>query len=356
MTDDTGGAARPSLLYIDDDEALCHLVQRGLSRRGFEVVTAGRGRDGVAAAAGRSFDVIAVDHYMPEMDGLETLAQLSAGNDPPPIIYVTGSDEVRIAIGALKAGASDYVVKSGAEDFLDLLGSALDQALDRVRLRRGKESAEQALRDANEQLESIVARQAALLREVNHRVANSLQLVSSLVQMQTMAVADGAARDALLDTQARIAAIMQVHRRLYTSDDVETVDMQEYLKSLVGELEQSLGSGRTHPPVRLTADPVLLKTDKAVSVGVMVTELVTNACKYAYAGGEPGEVRVTLRLEGGKLRLMVEDDGQGMVAGAPAQGTGLGQRVVSAMAKSLASKLEIDPRHKGVRATLAFGL
>lgn len=235
-----------------------------------------------------------------------------------------------------------------SQDALTALNEGLEQAVqDRTA----------ALSDANERLEAIVARQAALLREVNHRVANSLQLVSSLVQMQTMAVADGAARHALLDTQARIAAIMQVHRRLYTSDDVEFVDMGEYLTSLVDELQQSLAAGASRPPIRLQAEAVQLKTDKAVSVGVVVTELVTNACKYAYPDGADGEVRVFLsRDASGRLHLTVEDDGKGMKPGGQPQGTGLGQRVVAAMAKSLGSKLEFDTGRQGVRATLSFAL
>lgn len=346
---------RPRLLYIDDDRGLCHLVTRGMERRGYEVVCATDGPDGVARAARERFDAIAVDHYMPRQDGLTTLEQLRALPSPPPIIYVTGSDESRIAVAALKAGAADYVVKSTAEDFNDLLQSAVGQALAQIRLRRERDVAERALSDANGRLEAIVARQAVLLREVNHRVANSLQLIASLVHMQAAAVSDAAARDALQDTQARIAAIMQIHRRLYTSEDVQVVDMEEYLKGLVGELQQSLSAAASERPIRLAAEPIKLATDKAVSLGVVVAELVTNACKYAYRDGESGEVRVALeRASGEALCLVVEDDGRGMPPGGQPIGTGLGQKVIAAMARSLNSRVEFDPGHGGVRAVLSF--
>jgi two-component sensor histidine kinase len=308
--DDVDGSRRAHLLYIDDDAALCHLVRRGMERRGYQVSIAHRGVDGVEMAAREQYDVIAVDHYMPGQDGLITLKQLIAGEGCPPVVYVTGSDEIRIAIAALKTGAADYVVKSGGEDFTELLSASVEQALAQVQLRHGKELAEQALRAANERLEAIVSRQAVLLREVNHRVANSLQLVASLVQMQTNAVEDEAARSALQDTQHRIAAIMQIHRRLYTSDDVEFVDMQDYLQGLVAELQQSVSTSATKRPIRLNVEPIRLKTDKAVSLGVVVAELVTNACKYAYAPDAPGEVRVNLvRTADDLFRLVVEDDG-----------------------------------------------
>jgi two-component sensor histidine kinase len=341
------------LLYIDDDAALCQLVRRRMERRGYRVSLAHRGPEGVELASREDVDVIAIDHYMPGQDGLTTLAQLLDGAAAPPVVYVTGSDEIAIAVAALKAGAVDYVVKSGGEDFTELLDSAVRQALDQVDLRRDKERAEQALRDANARLEDIVNRQAVLLREVNHRVANSLQLVSSLVQMQVNLISDDTAKGALEDTQHRIAAIMQIHRRLYTSDDVEQVDMQDYLSGLIDELQHSVSANR---PIRLDVAPIRLKTDQAVSLGVVVTELVTNACKYAYAPGAPGEVRVSLSgIDDDRRRLVVEDDGRGIDEAAPSHGTGLGRRVVAAMARSLGSKLVFDPAHAGARAVLEFG-
>jgi two-component sensor histidine kinase len=349
-------ADRPRLLYIDDDAGLCRLVSRGLERRSFAVTTALDGAEGVRLAELQPFDVVAVDHYMPGQDGLETLDRLLKLPEPPPVVYVTASDESRLAVAALKAGAADYVVKSTADDFQDLLANALNQAIDGVRLRRERDQAEHALADANARLEAIVQRQAVLLREVNHRVANSLQLIASLVHLQAGALDDDVAKAALHDTQARIAAVMQVHRRLYTSDDVQNVDMGEYLGGLIAELQQSLAAAAgTEHPIRLYAEPIKLNPDKAVSLGVVVAELVTNAFKYAYPSGEAGEVRVALRsAPADQVRLTVEDDGQGLGEKVVARGTGLGQRVIAAMARSLNSKLEYDPTHRGARAVLAF--
>jgi two-component sensor histidine kinase len=200
-------------------------------------------------------------------------------------------------------------------------------------------------------LVTINARLEALLGEVNHRVANSLQLVSAFVQLQARAT-DGVARAALRDTQRRIEAIIQVHRRLYSSNDVESVDMQDYLSALVRELEDTLSSAASPRSLSLVADEVRLATDKAVSVGVIVNELITNACKYAYRRGEAGEVRVRLTDEGEGLTLTVEDDGAGMTRGQAAKGTGLGGRVIRAMATSLNSEVVYDASRQGVRATL----
>ncbi len=349
--DDPG---RYRLLYIDDDVGLCRLIQRRLERRGFDVESANSGSEGVDKAQAGSFDVIAIDHYMPGQDGLEAMEALLALPDSPPVVYVTGSDESRIAVAALKAGAADYVVKTASEDFIDLLASALTQAVAQVKLTHERDAAAEALLATNERLEAIVARQAVLLREVNHRVANSLQLVSSLVHMQVNVVADEASRAALRDTQARIGAIMQVHKRLYTSEDVEQVDIADYLHGLIDELSQSLSAGACRP-ILVEAEPIKLSTDKAVALGVVVAELITNACKYAYAENEYGEVRVRFTSNGdGEAVLSVEDDGVGVPAeGFKAKGTGLGQTVIAAMGRSLGSTVAFDPAHaKGARAVM----
>ena len=352
---------RPRLLYIDDDEGLCHLITRAMTRRGYEVMTALSGGTGVELASAQAFDVIAVDHYMPGLDGLETLQQLQVLPNPPPVVYCTGSEESRIAVAALKAGADDYVIKGGSEDFIDLLASAVAQSVEQVRLRRERDQATLALGAANARLEAIVEHQAALLREVNHRVANSLQLVLSLVHMQSMAMKDPAARAALQDTQSRIGAIMQVHRRLYTSDDVSAVDLADYLQGLVEELCQSLAGEWGRVRIGLNACSVRVATDKAISLGIIVAELVTNACKYAYDPATGGEVRVGVVLSAsGEVVVTVEDDGVGMAtapapdSGAKAKSTGLGQKVIAAMVRSLDASMTFDPGHRGVRAVLTF--
>jgi two-component sensor histidine kinase len=336
------------VLYIDDDAGIRRLVSRALERRGHQVTSAEDGEAGVRAAAAEPFDLVAVDHYMPGIDGLETLTRLAALPNPPPVVYVSGSEESRIAIAALRAGAADYVVKSVGDDFFDLLDATFQQVIERTELERQKARAEEELRASNARLE-------ALLAEVNHRVANSLQIVSAMVRMQASGVADEAARAALEDTQARITAIAQVHRRLYTGDDVESVDMREYLAALIDELSATWSTPASPRDLRLAADPLRLPTDRAVSLGVIVTELVSNACKYAYPEG-PGEVRIALTQDGDqRFRLSVEDDGVGIVDDAP-KGTGVGTRLIRAMAQSLDSIVEYDPAHRGTRATLAAAL
>ena len=125
------------------------------------------------------------------------------------------------------------------------------------------------------------------------------------------------------------------------------------LGALVEELGETLSSSALEHRLSLAADPIRLSTDRAVSLGVIVTELVSNACKYAYPDGNGGEVRVAFRRAGEEdFMLAVEDDGCGLTPGASPRGTGLGTRLIRAMAQSLQSAVEYDPAHAGCRATL----
>ena len=188
--------------------------------------------------------------------------------------------------------------------------------------------AEAALRASNARLE-------ALLAEVNHRVANSLQLVSAMVRLQAGSVTDAAARAALEDTERRIVAIAHVHRRLYTGHDVEHVDMRDYLAQLIRELSETWSTTDRPRSLLLDAESVQLPTDRAVSLGVIVTELVSNACKYAYGDSDDGEIRVSLRrADESSLELAVLDDGAGMPSDGTARGTGLGTRLIEALART----------------------
>ncbi len=341
------------LLYIDDDRGLSRLVQKELGRHGYDVTCAPDADAGYAALQAGAFDVCALDHYMPGREGLDVLPDILNLPSPPPVVYVTGAQDGRIAVAALRAGAADYVIKDVSEDFTALLRSALEDALLRRRLERENEAAQEEVRLARDRAE-------AMLREVNHRVGNSLQLVSSFISLQLRQLADEGARSALREAQVRIEAVAHVHRRLYTSSDLATVAMDEYLTGLVEELGKSIGPATSpeggSPRLSLRAEPMRVTTDQAVSLGVIVTELVTNAVKYAYAPGEGGEIRVVLEAApDGRAILTVEDDGPGLGDGAP-KGTGLGAKIVSAMAGGLRSAVQFDTEHRGVRAQMVFDL
>jgi two-component sensor histidine kinase len=193
-----------------------------------------------------------------------------------------------------------------------------------------------------------------LLAEVNHRVANSLSMVSALVRLQSNGIKDQIAKDALDETQGRIDAISAVHKSLYSSGDARFVDLDQYLSGLLSNIETSMRNEGHGASLRYDLEPLKLKPDLSVNLGVIVTEWVTNSFKYAYPD-RAGEVRVLLKqLPEGRAELVVEDDGVGRGPEGTAKGSGLGTRIVNAMARTIGAEVEYIARHPGTGARLAF--
>ena len=217
----------------------------------------------------------------------------------------------------------------------------------------------------NSELEHRVAKRTAdlaqardraevLLVEVNHRVANSLALVSALVNLQSKSLNDPVAKDVLAETQARIFAISLVHKRLYSSTDARAVALDEYFAPLLDHLRNSLRSQGHGITLSYQIETVMLETDLSISLGVVLTELVTNAFKYAYPDGV-GEIRVHLKkLPDEQAELVVQDDGIGRADGAPAKGTGVGSKIINAMCASLGARIDYRSLEPGTAAHLLF--
>ncbi|KKB79996.1 chemotaxis protein CheY [Devosia soli] len=337
----------PHVLYVDDDPGLARLVEKAMQRRGFAFNHASNAEEGLAVIREGDIDVLVLDHYLPTGTGLDMLASLASFEDKPAVVYVTGSAETAVAVAALKSGATDYVPKTLSEEFMELLVAAIEHAIERVKLNRAKAKAERDMLEARERAEM-------LLGEVNHRVANSLAMVAALVGLQANAVTDAEAKSALAETQARIHAIAGVHRHLYTSDDVRSVQVADYISSLVAELEASVQLEGKTAALKVDVEQFPMPTEKVASLGVMLTELVTNALKYAYTGRDLGEVRIAMRRTGEQIELRVEDDGIGWSGTGKPQGTGLGSRIVKAMAHSLEATVAYENAGGGTTVRVTF--
>ena len=193
----------------------------------------------------------------------------------------------------------------------------------------------------------------AMLGEMNHRVANSLQLVAAMVSLEARTIADPAAREALQATQRRIDAVAQVHSRLYRSLGAADIDLAAYLTDLAGQLHDSYSTDTVDRPIQVEAATLRVSIDRAISIGVIVSELASNACKYAYAEQEPGGVSITLSTgSDGSYRLVVEDRGAGLPADGRVHGTGMGRRLIELMTQSLGATGSYEADAPGTRYVL----
>ncbi|PZT96437.1 MAG: phytochrome [Sphingomonas sp.] len=195
--------------------------------------------------------------------------------------------------------------------------------------------------------DALLAQQETLIKEVNHRVQNSLQLVVAFLAMQANAENDETLTRHLGEAQRRLSAVALVHRRLYSEDTVTVIDLGRYIEDLLAEMQSSMGDEWTG---RLTMDlaPLLISADAAVQVGLVLVELVINAQKYAY-GGKPGPIAITLEKVRNRFRLTVADRGQGRTGNR----TGFGTRMLGAMVKRLDGTIEESDNAPGLRFTVS---
>jgi two-component sensor histidine kinase len=184
-----------------------------------------------------------------------------------------------------------------------------------------------------------LAERDLMLRELEHRTKNNLQTVAALIGVQLRRAADEPARQALRQALSRIDSISEAQRNLYVvGDATRSVDMAAYLQGLCGNLAEALFLGEL---VRLDcrADAGELDRDRAVAIGLIVNELVTNAAKHAFADGGAGQINVVFERERRGYRLIVEDNGRGLPADFATRGLGLGRGLVEAFTRQVGGSL-----------------
>jgi two-component system, sensor histidine kinase PdtaS len=211
------------------------------------------------------------------------------------------------------------------------------------------------LRDALGQAEGLVEQKELLLKEVNHRVKNSLQLVSSLLEIQGRSLRDGEAKRQLADAVARVTAVTQIHEQLNWTDDVRMVEVLAYLHKVCQELERSGPRGSWQ--VEVSGSPVMQPADRAMPLGLIVGELVTNAFKHGASrdGAGPENSRIEVRLDrlDGKLSLSVRDFGPGFAESGPPERPGsLGMRLIRSLAAQLDGSVSVESAEPGARFTI----
>ena len=223
------------------------------------------------------------------------------------------------------------------------------------RLQRRMFEAQQAhrLRALNAELiatiadkDSLLVQKDFLIKEVNHRVQNSLQLVSAFLGMQSRATGSDTLTLQLKEAQHRLSAVALVHRRLYSGDHVQIVDLARYLEDLCSEVKTSMGVEWTDL-IELDLAPVLVETDRAVNIGLILTELIINANKYAYAGAA-GPIAISLDQDRTNFQLVVSDKGVGKTS----PGDGFGTKMLNAMVRTLGGSIEESPNNPGLRVVV----
>ena len=208
---------------------------------------------------------------------------------------------------------------------------------------------------AEEKLRTSLREKEALLKEIHHRVKNNLQVVSSLLGLQSRAVQEERTRKMFQESQNRVHSMALLHEALYQSDNPSRVDVPEYIRQLAAHLFQSYGVKSENVRLRTELETLYLSMDAAVPCGLIVNELVSNSLKYAFPDGRDGEVRIALRQQPhGIAHLIVADDGVGLQQDFDwKRSRSLGLRLVHTLAEQLGARIEVASR-RGTEVRLTF--
>ena len=208
------------------------------------------------------------------------------------------------------------------------------------------------VRDRTSRLEAALSARDAAMKEIHHRVKNNLQIINSLLSLQSRKVSDPAAVAALDDARGRINALSLIHRSLYEHNDIRSVDVKSFLSDLASQLNDALGAEDQKIRIDSDIDSDTIDADVAVPLALFTAEAVTNAVKHAFPTGlkaKEGRVLVSYRVQPEEAILCIEDDGIGGEEAMLANATGLGATLMNAFAKQVHGHLEEERVRSGGR-------
>lgn len=219
----------------------------------------------------------------------------------------------------------------------------------------GRQTAEtlRTFKDADyaKQLEQALAQKTALLHEIDHRVKNNLQLIASLLQLQSRRIPDEATRQTVRGILERVNAIGAVHRRLFQGGDVQRFAVAEFVRDLAGDL--AAAARRDDIQLKLDLEPVAVPASSAAPMALVVNELISNSLKHAFPAERPGEVAICIRNVGERFEIIVADNGVGMPAEAP---RGFGTTIVQLLCQQLKAQFTQSDNQPGVRSVVSVPL
>jgi two-component sensor histidine kinase len=210
-----------------------------------------------------------------------------------------------------------------------------------------------AARAADRHKDELLNEKAVLLREIQHRVANSLQIIASVLLQSARRVQSQEARGHLQDAHSRVMSIAAVQRQLAVST-LDDVALRPYFAQLCESLSASMIQDPRQLSISIAVDDSVVSADVSVSLGLIVTELVINALKHAFPAGRRGTIRVEYKSSGDGWSLLVKDDGVGMPTGALAPKSGLGTGIIEALAKHLDGVIRVDDAKPGTSIFIAL--
>jgi PAS domain S-box-containing protein len=211
-----------------------------------------------------------------------------------------------------------------------------------------------ALKQAEEKIKASLLEKETMLKEIHHRVKNNLQVISSLLNMQSTYLEDGKARQALQESIARVRTMAMIHTQLYQSQDLTKVDFGFFIRDLIGNISQSYGRAESHVKINVDTDKTRFGIDASIPCGLILNELVSNALKHAFPNEKEGKINITMRSKDDRVALTVQDNGIGFPTSVDfTKVKSLGLQLVNALVGQMNGKIDIQV-DGGTTWTIAF--
>ncbi|UXX78649.1 hypothetical protein N7E81_14910 [Reichenbachiella carrageenanivorans] len=207
---------------------------------------------------------------------------------------------------------------------------------ERIKTRKNQE-----IEEKNSLIEKSLQEKESLLKEIHHRVKNNLQVISSLLNMQSRTTENEEILDAFQQGQSRVRAMSLIHQKLYQTDNLSEIDFQEYTSQLIDQLSTLYTGNKDDITTEVRANDIKLDIDTAIPLGLILNELISNSFKYAFKNVSHGKIKVDMeRLADGKIQLAISDNGQGLPSDFNLEATKtLGLKLVNILTKQLKGKL-----------------
>jgi two-component sensor histidine kinase len=318
-----------TILNVNDNEAARYATTRILHRAGFKVLEASTGGEALQITREDLPPLVILDINLPDLSGVEVCRRIKT--DPATastmVLQMSATNIAVIdRVNSLAAGADSFLVEPVEPEELEAVSRAL------LRLHRS----ESALRRS-------LAERELLLKEVNHRVKNSLQLVLSMLSLQGHRFKEPETRELFTKAISRVTAIAAIHERLYQDQDPLTVEMHTYLTGLCAELVRAAGmEENAQANLQIEVEQMRLPTEHGVAVALVVNELVMNALKHAQPVAGPAIISVRVVRQGsGQVRVTVSDNGA-TSAQSPSEVAGLGTQLIRMLARQLNGTVSIE--------------
>ena len=338
------------ILIVEDEELIGQDIKILLEDLGYEVpYLVPSGEEAISKAEESKADLVLMDIMLEgEIDGIEAAHKIN-NEYGIPVIYLTAYRSEEILERAKLTEPYAYIVKPFEERELR---TNVEIVLNRHRAEKERIKLTE-ITAKNEFLKKTLIEKETLLREIHHRVNNNMQIISSLLSLQSTQVKDERDLGLFIDSQNRVKSMAKVHERLYQSNDLSSIKFAEYGMSLLNDL---FSSHRAPSGIRLRVDieDLSFNMETAIPCGLIINELVSNSLKYAFPNGE-GEIYVNLiTYDEDKFLLSVSDNGVGLPEDLDFKNTdSLGFRLTNNLTMQLEGEIELD-RSNGTKFTILF--